>query len=206
MSEAVTTRSVGTGRLKVILLAVLFFLPVVAATVLFKSGWRPQAQMNHGELVQPARPLTDVALTTLDGREIRVSQLGKKWTMLYFGPAECDAGCMQTIYKMRQVQAAQGKDADRVQYAFVVIDPRALDQLHDTVKDYPDMLVITGSADNIRLLARQFALPAGTPLDGLGRIYLTDPLGNFMMSYPADADPSDMRKDLARLLKVSKIG
>jgi hypothetical protein len=33
-----------------------------------------------------------------------------------------------------------------------------------------------------------------------------DPLGNFMMSYPADADPNGIRKDLARLLRASRIG
>jgi hypothetical protein len=49
-------------------------------------------------------------------------------------------------------------------------------------------------------------LPAGSPLDNLNRVYLVDPLGNFMMSYPADADPTGMRKDLARLLRISQIG
>ena len=37
-------------------------------------------------------------------------------------------------------------------------------------------------------------------------IYLVDPLGNVMMRYPRDADPSRMKKDLARLLRASRIG
>jgi hypothetical protein len=37
-------------------------------------------------------------------------------------------------------------------------------------------------------------------------IYLVDPLGNLVLRYPRDADPSRMRKDLERLLKVSRIG
>ncbi|MND01743.1 hypothetical protein D3C83_208510 [compost metagenome] len=37
-------------------------------------------------------------------------------------------------------------------------------------------------------------------------IYLLDPLGNLVLRYPRDADPSRMRKDLERLLKVSRIG
>jgi hypothetical protein len=36
-------------------------------------------------------------------------------------------------------------------------------------------------------------------------IYLVDPLGNLMMRYPRDADPRRMVKDLARLLKHSKV-
>ena len=37
-------------------------------------------------------------------------------------------------------------------------------------------------------------------------IYLVDPLGNVVLRYPKDADPSRMKKDLERLLKVSRIG
>ena len=190
-----------SGRRALLLVAAVFFLPVIGAIVLFQSGWRPQSQINHGELVQPARPLADIALTTLDGRAMRLSQLQKKWTMLYFGPADCDAGCQRQLYLMRQVHIAQGAELDRVQRVYVVTGPGPLDALR---KDYPNMQFLTGSADNIRQLAAQFQLPAGSPLDRLGRVYLVDPAGNFMMSYPGDAEGEGMRRDLARLLKISK--
>jgi hypothetical protein len=37
-------------------------------------------------------------------------------------------------------------------------------------------------------------------------IYIIDPLGNLMMRYPRDADPSKIKKDVVKLLKVSRIG
>jgi hypothetical protein len=37
-------------------------------------------------------------------------------------------------------------------------------------------------------------------------IYLIDSLGNLMMRFPRDPDPQRMVKDLARLLKASRIG
>jgi hypothetical protein len=37
-------------------------------------------------------------------------------------------------------------------------------------------------------------------------IYVIDPLGNLMMRFPRDPDPSRMIKDLSRLLKASRIG
>ena len=43
-------------------------------------------------------------------------------------------------------------------------------------------------------------------MQALGRIYLLDPQGYFMLSYPVDADPDGMCKDLVRLLKVSHSG
>ena len=57
----------GSGRLVLLLVAAMFFLPVIGAIVLFQSGWRPQSQVNHGELVIPARPVSDVALMAPDG-------------------------------------------------------------------------------------------------------------------------------------------
>ena len=56
------------------------------------------------------------------------------------------------------------------------------------------------------MLASHFALSSGTPPADLNRVYVIDPLGNLMMSYPADADANRMRKDLARLLRVSQVG
>ena len=38
------------------------------------------------------------------------------------------------------------------------------------------------------------------------RIYIIDPAGNLMMSYPALADPNLIKKDIKRLLKTSQIG
>jgi hypothetical protein len=34
-------------------------------------------------------------------------------------------------------------------------------------------------------------------------VYVVDPLGNLMMRYPRDADPSRMLKDLQRLMRVA---
>ncbi len=193
-------------RRRLLLLAALFALPVIASYALYLGGWRPVSTGNHGELLQPARPLADAALVLLDGKPMRFSELRGKWTLVTFSPAECLKPCERNLTNMRQVIAAQGKDAERVQSVLVVTDGKALDWLRYAVKDYPGMRVITGPADSVAALAREFTLPAGSPLDNLNRVYLVDPLGNLMMSYPADADPTGMRKDLARLLRVSRIG
>jgi hypothetical protein len=39
-----------------------------------------------------------------------------------------------------------------------------------------------------------------------GGYYLVDPLGNLVMYFPPDIDPSDMVEDIKRLLKFSRIG
>jgi hypothetical protein len=43
-------------------------------------------------------------------------------------------------------------------------------------------------------------------MDGAGRIWIADPLGNLVLSYPRDTDPRGMIADLKKLLKLSHIG
>ena len=203
MSESVNQFG---ARRKILLLATLFALPVVVAYGLYFTGWRPASFGNHGELVQPARPIADVALILLDGKAVRLSELRGKWTLIAFSAAECLRPCESNLVKMRQVIAAQGKEAGRIQSMLIVKDARARDWLNYAIKDYPGMRAVVGPPEAVDVLARQFTLPAGSPLDNLNRIYLVDPLGNLMMSYPADADGNGIRKDLARLLRVSRIG
>jgi cytochrome oxidase Cu insertion factor (SCO1/SenC/PrrC family) len=190
----------------VVLLAVLFAVPPVLAYVLYHSGWRPTPPRTYGELVQPARPLDDAALVTLDGKPMRLHELRRKWTLVYFGPSDCPKPCIDNLYKMRQVHIAQGKDEERIQRVFLVSDPKAFASLRRTLSEYPGTLALTGERAVIERLARQFAVGAGSPLDNLHRIYIVDPLGNLMMSYPADADPTGLRKDLGRLLRTSQVG
>lgn len=190
-------------RLQIPLLLLVFVAPFVVAFF-----YKPTHFMNTGELVKPPRPIADVALQTLDGKPAHFGELKSKWSLIYFGPAACKVTgpCPSNLYKMRQIRLAQGKNANRVQYVFVVTDKAQMDKLRAMLHEYPHLRVLTGSSEAIHALARQFALKAGSPLDGLGRIYMVDPLGNLMMSYGADADPTGMRKDLARLLKVSRVG
>jgi hypothetical protein len=65
--------------------------------------------------------------------------------------------------------------------------------------DYSGTLLLTGAPDAVDSIIRQGALEPD-------RTYIVDPLGNLIMSYPPDANPSGMRKDLSRLLRASQIG
>ncbi len=54
------------------------------------------------------------------------------------------------------------------------------------------------------------AVTAWLPVEQGGAVtdhlYLIDPLGNLMMRFPKDADPTKVKKDIAKLLKASAIG
>jgi cytochrome oxidase Cu insertion factor (SCO1/SenC/PrrC family) len=194
------------ARLMLILIVVLFLLPVVAATWLYISGWRPEGKnLAHGELVQPARPMADVELYSMDGTPFRLSTLHGRWVMVYLGPLPCAADCRNSLYKMQQVRLAQGRDATRVERVMIATNAGS-DALREIARQYPGLLAVGGTRTTLQTLAREFVSSQGTALDAPGRVYLIDPIGNLVMSYAPDADPSGMRKDLARLLRLSQVG
>ncbi len=194
------------GRRTLMLVAILFLLPVVLATGLYVSGWRPEGRiLAHGELLQPARPVGDADLKGAEGTSFRLGALRGKWVLVYFSSLPCNEACQNNLYKMQQVRLTQGRDAPRVERVLVVADA-AVPALRDLAQRYPGLLAASAAPGVVQKLAREFVSSQGTAFDAPGRVYLLDPLGNLVLSYAPDADPSGMRKDLARLLRLSQVG
>ena len=142
-------------------------------TAAYLLGWSPGALSNYGELLDP-KPVSGF------------ESLRGKWVLVTFDAAACDAYCERKLYFMRQVRRAQGKDMDRVERLWV---------LTDGAKPRAELLAaIEGTRmQNLK------------PFDARSadHIYLVDPMGNLMLRFPRDPDPSKMIKDLQRLLKYS---
>ncbi len=192
----------GHGRRILLALLGIALLPVVIAWTLYLTGWHAERTGNYGELVTPARPLTELAFEAVDGTPRSISGLRGKWTLLYIGSAACPQSCRDTLYKLQQVVLAQGKEADRIQRVFVAQDAVLRADFAKTLSVYAGMEGWTGQSRAIEALRTQLAMPG----ERAGRVYLIDPLGNLVLGYPAGFDAGGMRKDLARLLRVSRVG
>jgi hypothetical protein len=184
-----------SGRIKLLAIAALCLAPFVAALIAYYY-WQPQGGMNYGELI-PARALGDPPLRQLDQRAFRLSELRGKWILLQLDQAVCAAPCQAKLYNMRQVRLAQGREMERVERVWLVLDEAPLETLLMREYDGTRMLRAAGSP-----LVAEFP-PSGSVRD---HIYLIDPHGNLMLRFPKDADPRRMHKDLARLLRASRIG
>jgi hypothetical protein len=193
-----------------IALALLFFAPLALAFYLYygQVGWRPAGRTNHGELIDPPRPVPPLSLPLLVGAENgkRTTDpdfLEHKWTLLYRGPGACPRRCRLDLYDTRQVRIALNRDMDRVQRVFVAEGECCdLDFLR---AEHPDLITVRASASAAPLLALLESLQ-GPPAARADRIYLIDPLGNLMMSYAPEASPKGMLEDLKRLLRLSHVG
>ena len=189
------------------LLVLVFLVPPVISYVLFFSGFRPEGSVNHGQLVTPARPVeNDDGMNTIDGEGFRFAGPPKKWTLFYLAGARCDAVCGDSLYKIQQVRLTQGREMGRVRSITVLPADTLAGEIEKLRTDYPGVTVVLAAKDTYAGLASQFQRGAEETLQGSGRIYIVDPIGNIMMSYPPEADPTGMKKDLKRLLKISKLG
>ena len=157
----------------------------------------------HGTLITPPRPLPPWTLVDRNGAE---TPLHGKWTLVYLLRGECRETCLQNLYRMRQLRLATGKNAGRVQRAVLVVDGDRDTLTGEQLQDFPGQLVLFPEDMDGNALQTLFGLSTGDRPFAQDRLYLADPLGNLMMSYAGTVDPGGIIKDLARLLKYSRIG
>lgn len=189
----------------VLTMAVFIISPVLAWLIhagVIDVGLSTADGKNHGELVHPARPLDGFELVDDKGRSIDQEDFLGKWSLLEIAGNPCVEDCMKNIYKMRQLRLAIGKDAYRVQR--VVIAAKDTD-MRKIMSDNPGTLLYRIVEKTQQMLDRFPGYVTGDISTIAGRIYIVDPLGNLMMRYPGNADPSDILEDMRHLLKAAWI-
>jgi cytochrome oxidase Cu insertion factor (SCO1/SenC/PrrC family) len=190
------------GRFIFLLVVAIGVAPVVVALAWYANAdaWRPASTVNHGNIVSPPRAIATANLPLLDGGTLPGNWFKHEWSLVYTGAPACPTRCKKTLYLTRQIRLALGAKMNRVQRLFIVTGKakhaEALRRAH------PDLTVVSAKGTTGRAFLGQFVGDAG-----LGdRIYIVDPRGRLMMSYPADADPKGIIADIERLLKYSQLG
>lgn len=184
-------------RTQLIVLALLFFGPLAVAWIWFFQfkEYRPEP-VNRGDLVEPVVPLADLELAMRSSGEL-LAPFREDWSVVILAPSRCGDECARALYLTRQVWIRLNKDADRVQRLLI-----AGPDVEIAASEHRDLRVL--AADAAALNA--FRDPAREELAGEDRIYLVDPYGNLMMSYPMDFTPDMLHDDLKRLLRYSDAG
>ena len=198
-------KKTGRARYILILLVLVCLSPALGSWWLmnFTDMGAGRGQVNHGNLIQPPRTLPNLPLFD-PASDKDSARLHGKWSLVYLLQGGCDEACERNLYKMRQLQMATGKHSHRLQRVLLSYggDKNPLSARHITLYERQLIALIKQEALDIE----NFTLtPDDLPLRA-GRLYVVDPLGNLMMSYGVEAEPSGIIKDLKRLLKYSKIG
>jgi hypothetical protein len=190
--RAASTRA---GRWKMLLLLLVSASPVIASYFTYYV-LRPEGRRNYGELVDPQRPLPAMQGVDLQGRALPLTDLKDQWLLISVAPSACDDACQQHLYLQRQLRETLGREKGRLEWVWLRTDGAEL----------PEPLVqATASAVVLQVdpaeLARWLEPAAGQRLED--HLYLVDPLGNWMLRFPAQLDPKRAKSDLDRLLRAS---
>jgi hypothetical protein len=191
MNDASQRSAVGRGRRTILLVAAACLAPVIASYAVYYLYPR-SAQVNYGTLLEVA-PAPTIEGVQEDGTPFRLVDLRGRWVLLAAGTAGCDAACERALYAMRQAHTMQGKERDRI--VRVWIDAGGAPPIPQLRQQHPGLIVALAPAGMMS------SLPGAPP-----GIWLIDPLGNLVLSYPADPDIKGLAKDLTRLLQASRIG
>lgn len=192
----------GNPRFTLLMLALVFLIPMVAAYLYRPSG----DPGNYGTLVQPPRALQGFTMTALDGTAAGLDTLKGKWTLLYPGRGPCGEQCRRSLYIIERVRLTQGKHMKRIQSVYLAPDALPEGAVSDLLLEYEGVRGYRVTDGALAAMAPDFDWRAAGDAAAHEPIYIVDPLGNLMMSYSGDADPSGIKEDLERLLKVSQIG
>ena len=191
-------RRTRSGRYKMLALMLICTAPVLASYFTYYF-WQPEGRRNFGDLITPPRDMPSVQARTLDGQTLPLQSLRGQWLLVTVAGGACDAACEQNLYIQRQLRETQGKDKDRIDRVWLVSD-------EDQVPAHLQSAMSQATVLRVQSPVLQAWLQAAPGQSLADHIYLVDPMGNWMMRFPAHMDvpaASKAKRDLERLMRAS---
>jgi hypothetical protein len=186
------------GRWKMLAMLLICASPVIASYFTYYVV-RPDGRRNYGELIEPQKDMPQATAKNLQGESVTLSSLQGQWLLVNVSSGACAERCQQNLYFQRQLREILGRDKDRLDRVWLITDDAPV---ADT------LLPALNMAHVLRLdraIVQSWIRPA-TGQDLQDHLYVVDPMGNFMMRFPANMDvasASKAKRDLERLLKAS---
>ena len=166
-------------------LLAVFLVPILVAYAL--NVWWPHlspfGRMNHGDLVEPAWEVE------LEGV---VEQASGRWILLHPAASPCDDICESLLDLTERVHISLGKDYDRVVRMFVHRAGLPVERVRSM-----DSGLILVPAPAVWFDRFEGDAPV---------LLVVDPQRKAVLQYRTELRAKGFARDLARLLKISKIG
>lgn len=183
------------GRWKMLAVLAICAAPVIASYFTYYVV-RPEGRRNYGELIDPQRPIPALQVQTLEAQSTPLASIKGNWLLISVAGAACDSACERHLYLQRQLREGLGKEKDRLDWVWLV---------NDTAPVRPQLLAALQAAKVLRVPQGDLNawLGQGTSSPLAAHLYVVDPLGNWMMRFPANVDPVRAKRDLERLMRGS---
>lgn len=186
------------GRWKMLAVLLVCAAPVIASYFTYYVV-RPEARRNFGDLIEPQRPMLPMPTQGLDGAVGDVSALKGQWLLVAVAGGACGDKCEKNLYFQRQLRESLGKEKGRLDRVWLVNDKVPVTSALTSALSGATVLRVDPAA-----LSRWLEPAAAQNLSA--HLYVVDPLGNWMMRFPADLDATaaaKAKRDLDRLLRAS---
>jgi hypothetical protein len=186
------------GRWKMIAMMLICASPVIASYFTYYVI-RPEGRRVYGELIQPQKDMPQVSAKNLQGEPVTLASLKGQWLLVNAGPAQCAQQCQENLYFQRQLREILGRDKDRLDRVWLVTDGEPVPETLLPALQMAHVLRM-----DLATVQSWISPAAGQQLQD--HLYVIDPMGNFMMRFPAHMDvasASKAKRDLERLLKAS---
>jgi hypothetical protein len=191
-------RRIASGRWKMLGVFLVCAAPVLASYFTYYVV-RPEGRRNFGELIEPQRSLPDLASVDLAGQANKLTALKGQWLLLSVASGACDEVCSRHLYLQRQLRESLGKDKDRLDWVWLIPDDAPV----------PDTLLPALKGATVLRVAQAGLSAWLAPATGHAlaeHLFLVDPMGNWMMRFPANLDlasAAKAKRDLDRVMRAS---
>ena len=189
---------------KYLLIAMIALVVVVAGGVGY-ALYKNAHPTFHGSLIDPAEPAYNFTLTNQVGGMVHLSDFRGKFVLVYFGFTNCTSECPLTMGYLKQMHDKLGTSAGHAQVIMISTDPA-----RDTPAAMgaflghfdPSFVGLTGTLQDLQPVWAAYGV---TVLDNgethSSYLYLIDPQGNLMATYPLLQNSTDITADMHNLLR-----
>jgi hypothetical protein len=198
LDEALADQRIRKGRLKMLVVMLVCAAPVVASYFTYYVI-RPDGRTNFGDLITPARSIPQMKTHSLKQVAGELPELKGQWLLISVASGDCSKQCQEHLYFQRQMRESLGREKDRLDWVWLIPDGAEVPSAISKALDQATVLRVS-NAD----LSEWLQPAAGFQLQD--HLYVVDPLGNWMLRFPANMGKSDAakaKKDLERLLRAS---
>lgn len=192
-------------KVAISLLVFIFVGPIVVSWIFVNSDidWTSRGLGNHGVLIRPAIDLreNESVASLFEFAELAPSH----WALISLENKACDEGCFERIEKLTVLHAVMGSSTDRLR-TFAVAPaltsgPNPVSNLDSQeTLDQPRLLADSGVASALKVALDNNEKGISYPL-----FVVVDWRKQLMLRFASGTPSADIKKDLQKLLRASKI-
>ncbi len=186
--------------------------PGLIILILF-SACSPSVPPFKGTVIQPLTDAPAINLQDQNGKNFRIVDNKGKILLLFFGFTHCPDACPSTLMNWSSIKRDLGKDAEKVEFIFVTVDPTrdTKKSLQDYISLYgEDITGLTGSQNELNSVYKSYGIFAEKDSAKIGEgsylinhttsIILIDKQGKWRLNYGFATRPEDISSDIKLLL------